>query len=131
MPKTSTLGSGAILEMTIASFEDGKKLLKAVTKEVKGIEITKGQDAINVIKNMVASVILSDEIDSALKPCLDRSTYNNKRITQETFEDEIARGDYLMVLKEVLEYNLTPFFSNLLSMLKDIEKQMANVQKLK
>ena len=120
--ESRTLPSGKILNMTIASFADGHKLLKAVAKEIEGVkfnaDVFKEPDA---IKNLIMRAIYSSEVEEALKPCLARCNYDKKQITEEVFEDPKARGDYLPVIKEVLTYNLSPFFGSLGSLLKDIK----------
>lgn len=125
------LPSGATLMITMANFEKGNKLLKAVSHELESIGISLGlgkgklQDffdldidkdgAINTLKNAAARMISSDAIEQALWACMDAAAYNGVRITRSTFEDEKARGDYLIVAKEVLVANLTPFFPGLSS----------------
>lgn len=137
------LPSGAELDITLASFAEGNKLLKAVMKEITNIRLSLGlsgkdlsfgnmnvnDDAINTIKNIVANIISSEEVESALWPCMSRATYNNKRVTKDLFEDEIVRQDYIIVMKEVLFYNLLPFFGNLASLLKSTLEKSTNTQK--
>lgn len=131
MGKIIKLSSGAELDMTMSSFDDGEILLQAVLKEIDAIQITEKTDHIAIFKSIFARTILSKEIKSALKPCLERVTYNKVRLTNDIFEDEKVRCDYLPVLKEVLEYNLTPFFVNLISGLQDLESKLRALQKPK
>lgn len=129
MGKIIKLSSGAELDITMADFDSGEILLEAVLEEVQGINITSKEDHINVFKNIFARAILSKKIKAALKPCLERTTYNSiKLINNDIFQDEKTRCDYLPVLKEVLEYNLTPFFANLISPLKDLESRIRALQ---
>lgn len=122
--ETKTMPSGKILCMTMANFQDGHRLLKAVAKEIENVKFTgdvfKEPDA---IKNLVMRAIYSSEIEEALKPCLAKCNYDKRQITDEIFEDSKTRGDYLPVVKEVLIFNLTPFFGSLGSLLKDIKGQ--------
>lgn len=130
MGKIVKLSSGAELDITLASFDEGEILMQACLKEIDSIPITSKEDHISIFKSIFARAILSKEIKNALKPCLERSTYNKvKLINNDVFEDEKARADYLPVLKEVLEYNLTPFFVNLISPLKDLQDRLKAFQK--
>lgn len=121
--ESKTMPSGAILDMTLADFEIGYNLVKAVSKEIEGLRLQSGTADMELIKNVIMRVIYADGINSALKPCFERCTYNKKKITSATFEDENSRGDYLSVVKEVLVYNLTPFFKNINSLFTDITAQ--------
>ena len=128
------LDSGSILELSICSFAEGSRLMKAVAKEIKNIQISlgiKGQmgdflklqvgdDALNTIKNLVTGLLSSDEIEAALWPCLERGTYNGTHIKRDIFEDEKTRCDYIPILKEALVYNISPFLGGLQSLVKDL-----------
>ncbi len=132
MGKIVKLASGAELDITMASFDEGEVLLDACLKEIDALEINAKSDHITIFKSLFARLKLSKEIKAALKPCLERTTYNKIKLSNnDVFEDEKARCDYLPVLKEVLEYNLTPFFANLISSLKDLESQIRSLQKPK
>ena len=132
-----TLPSGAVLEMTMAPFEDGHRLLKAVSREIENTKLASNMQDIDAIKNLMMRAIYSDEIDRALTPCLARCKYNKQPVNKNLFSDETIseeekikrRGDYLPVIKEVLLYNLTPFFSSLGSLLKDLMTAIPSVQK--
>jgi hypothetical protein len=130
-----TLDSGAKLEVQLAPFEEAEALLEVVMEELGDIKIELGlkgkdlkeifemeitDDALNTIKNVVAKVISSKKIKAALWPCMGRALYNDIKIGKETFESETARGDYLVVVKEVLWLNLSPFCKNLGSLFKGI-----------
>lgn len=131
-----TLPSGAILEATLASFEEGNALMKAVVKEVESLKISLGDfnfknlsinsdmsdEMINTVKNYAARMISSEEIESCLWKCIGRARYDNQKITKDLFEQSERRGDYLIIMKEVLVFNLAPFFSGLGSLLSAITK---------
>ena len=123
--ESKTLPSGAVLDITLSDFETGHNLLKAVSREIEGIKVQGSMQDVELIKNLVMRTIYSEGINAALKPCFDRCMYNKKKITNALFEDEKTRGDYLIVVKEVLVANLTPFFSNLSSLFTDIAGQVA------
>ena len=125
--ETKTLPSGAVLNMTMADFADGHRLMKTVAKELENVgftavDVTKD---INAIKNIIMRLIYSESIEQALKPCLAKCNYNKRQITDELFEDAKVRGDYLPVVKEVLIFNITPFFASIGSLLKDIREAAA------
>lgn len=139
------LDSGATLEVTMCPFQEGNKLLKAVMKEAESVKVVLGikgktlkdiadleltDDVLDTVKNIVARLLSSDEIEAALWVCLGRATYNNKKITPETFEDEEARSDYFVVMKEVLGFNLRPFVKNLASLFTGLLEKSINIQKL-
>ena len=132
------LNSGAVLELSVPSFAEGTRLMKAVAKELKNTQISLGakgdvkdffklemsDEALNTIKNIVTALISSEEIESALWPCMERGTYTvdgiTKKINRDLFEDEKARSDYIPVLKEVLVNSLSPFFKSLKSLARGI-----------
>jgi hypothetical protein len=126
--KIITLASGAVLEIQMASFEKAHKLLKVVTKEIEGVKLAFGlngsikdmftmdvNDAtLNTFKDVFARLLSSDAVEEALWACLATVTYDKKRVTKDLFnDDEAARCDFLVMQKEVMVYNLTPFFKNL------------------
>jgi len=131
-----TLDSGAKVEIQMASFENGHRLLKAVMKEVENINLSLGdmsgdvnESVLNTIKNVAARLISSDLVESALWPCMGVVLYNGQKISRETFENANARADFLPVTKEVMVYNLAPFFKNLNSVLSALKEKIGNVQK--
>ena len=137
------LDSGAVLNLSICSFAEGNRLMKAVAKEIKNTQISlgaKGQmgdflklqvgdEALNTIKNLVTGLLASDEIEAALWPCIERGTYDGIHIKKDIFEDEKVRADYIPILKEALVYNLRPFFQSLKSLVKDIPLVSTSTQK--
>lgn len=125
------LDSGAKLVITLADFEVCDRLLIAVSKELEGVGISLGlksgsmadfmnmdidkDSALNTLKNAIMRLTSSTAIRPILWECLQRATYNGIKITPKTFEGEKERGDYLIVAKEVLVANLSPFFPGLSS----------------
>jgi len=132
------LDSGAKLSLTLCSFAEGTKLMKAVAREAKSITLEMGvekatglQDlmkfdfndkAMNTIKNLVLGLLANEEVEAALWPCVERGTYTVnglvRKINRDLFEDEKARADYVPILKEALVFNMGPFFTSLASLLK-------------
>ena len=128
-----SLPSGAVLEVTLAPFQEGHALFKAVARELEAVPLAVGvkvknlkelfeagvsDEILNTLKNVAARLIASDLVEQALWPCMSRATYNQNKIRPDVFEDEKARGDFLIVAKEVLVYNLGPFSSSLGSLFK-------------
>ncbi len=129
------LKSGNTLELTMASFEECDNLLSAVMTEAGAVGINLGKDfkgledfgnlevnseMVNTLKNLLCQAMRSRSLKDAAFACAKRGLYNNAPITKETFEPETARGDYLIVMKEVIWFNLSPFFSNLSTKLSGI-----------
>ena len=113
-----SLPSGAELEMTLAPFLEGDRLLTATAECLKGLKISGQEDIDNFssIKDAFLSCLTSQAMKDAILGCLKRCTYNKQRITSwDIFDDVNARGDYLTVCWEVVKFNLTPFTKNLFS----------------
>lgn len=117
------LPSGAALEASLAPFADGHRLLKVVSKELESVKFSLDAkvsklaeldgEGLNTIKSAILRLLGSDAVEQALWPCFARATWNKQKITPALFEDETPRGDFLAAAKEVLVYNLSPFFSSL------------------
>lgn len=96
------LDSGADIEIQVASFEKSHKLLQAVKASMIPFD------------NLI-DLIVSPAVQPALWDCMEVCLYNNQKVSRGTFEEEDARGDYLVVAKEALVANLRPFFKSLAS----------------
>jgi len=116
-----TLKSGSILEIGIAPFSTGTRLMKTIARELASVKFDldatnlsnlSGQD-INVIKNAIFQLVQSEAVETAVLECAKRCLYNGEKITPQTFEPEDARQDYLPVVWEVMQANLSPFFKSL------------------
>lgn len=128
-----TLKSGATLQVSVASLASGKRLMKAVARElvtvkfdfeVKSLGDLLAQD-INVLKNILFQIIQSDQIEAATVDCMEKCLYNGERITKDTFEPINTRADYLAVLGEVMVENLRPFFEGLASLLSASARRLS------
>ena len=117
-----TLTSGAELDVALAPFKDAHDLQRAMAAELKEIKIASDMDitSVDFMKNIICSAISSDKIMNCLNVCMKRCTYNNLKITNDTFEPEEARGDYLQCCVEVAKANLLPFLKGLTAQFKDI-----------
>lgn len=116
-----TSKSGIKVVLNPASLDKAFKLKALVEKALlkQGINVfdVLGQSEISYedLFNL-AMVIDSDiEVFDACFECMDKSIYNNLKITKEVFEDESARGDLYEVLFYCLKVNVYPFFRHLLS----------------
>lgn len=138
-----TLKSGAILDVQLASFDVSCELLEAVTAEAEKVRIDIGtamsdlkdikdvmkidmnNETLNTLKNAVTRLISSQSIKEAVWKCAAWSTYNKIKIVKSNnvFEKEESRGDYLIVMKEILMANISPFFNGLESLLSEIPKK--------
>jgi len=107
-PLKKTLESGVELTVSLASFPEGHRLFKAVTKELQSVDLAE-----DTVQKLSMQLVSSDAIEQALWPCMARATYNGLKVNQELFENAEARCDFLEVMKEVLAYNLVPFSKNL------------------
>jgi hypothetical protein len=127
-----SLESGALLDIT-TTFADSHRLFKAVMKEFENVKLEAGaqslkelfamdlgEEALNTLKNLICRIVSSEIIDEAMWQCFTRVTYNGTKVTKDTFEAENVRGDYLLVVKEVMVANLAPFFASRDSLLSGL-----------
>ena len=124
------LSSGAELEVTLAPFQDGHRLFKAVTRELKTFDLAEG-----TVENLSMLLVSSDDIDAALWPCMARAVYKTAecpaglKVVPSLFENEEARGDLLDIQREVLGFNLTPFSKAIGSLSKATLKKDISILK--
>lgn len=112
--KEFTMPSGAVLKITLAPFPVSKALYQAIMEELRSVKIDETEEVgVNLFKDLFCMGFSSKKIDAAIAECLKRVTYNDEKITVDTFEPEVARGDYLIVCLKVVEENLAPFTKNL------------------
>lgn len=113
------LESGAELEATLASFPEGHRLYKAVTKELSRYNLAEG-----TAENLAMVLSSSDEIDAALWPCMARACYKTEecpaghKINPMLFEKAEYRSDLIEIQREVLGFNLIPFSKAIGSLLR-------------
>lgn len=108
------LVTGNKLKITLGTFEESKKLYQAIMDECKAvkIEFTKEMN-VDLMKNMLFTLMSSKKIEDALWVCMRRCTYNDEKITTDIFEDVNARADYFDVCFEVAKENVNPFLKSL------------------
>lgn len=94
-----TLGSGAKLTVSVASFEIGNAIRKAAIK--LGLENER-------------IFIADDEMERLFFEAAKSAIYDGARVDRRLFDDpklgETAKGDYHEMFTKVLEVNLAPFF---------------------
>lgn len=125
------LPSGAKLRVNLASFATSKDLYQAFLEEAKGVKFDFSLDTelkLEMFKDIICVGLSSKKIEKALWECMKVALYNDKKITEETFEDEDARGDYFNVVFEVAKLNLSPFVKNLYALLSPLKAVMDNGQ---
>jgi len=116
-----TLKSGHVLEMQMAPFSTGMKLVKALSNELKTVNIDLGSVSVesisggdfNTIKNLTLQLIGSDAVERCVFECLGRCLLDDQKITPDTFNNPDMRGDYLPAAWEVTKFNVAPFFEGL------------------
>lgn len=120
---------GKTLNITPASFEEARRLAKAVERAIKGnkVDIPSSMDdeltpeMLGGMIDAVLSVDLSDEVESALFECAKRASLGDEeRITPEFFEPVERRKHFYPIMWEVLQANLAPFFGDAFTRLQDL-----------
>lgn len=107
--------TGAKIVINVCSFEDAFQLKSLIEKALldNGIKLE------TAIESDIAAIVMaldsSKGVFDAMFKCLVKSTYNNVKITKETFEDEKAREDLYDIFFYCLKVNIYPFFKPLLS----------------
>lgn len=113
--KKVVLPSGAELIITMAPFPVARKLYMSIASELKGLKMDAQSEVdVNFLKDLLCSALESEKINLALLECMKRCTYNGIKITDDLFEPESARDDYLTICWEVLYENVYPFMKSLL-----------------
>ena len=124
------LPSGAKLQISLAPFAHAKQLYQAVLEELKLLRISSDMEVdLELIKNLFCAGLSSKKVEDAVDLCMKRVTYNNIRITPDTFEPAEARQDYIPALLEVVQVNLLPFMKSLMPRLQAISQKISNSPK--
>lgn len=129
MGKEIKLPSGAKLDITLAPLEDAKHLYQTVFDEYKPMQVNKDMDMgdPNLWKNLFFTGLSSKKIDAALKPCLDRATYNGLRIDKDTFEPADTRQDYWETCMQVAWTNIEPFSKGLYAKFSPLFEKLRSI----
>lgn len=116
-----TTKSGAKVVLNPASLDKAFKLKALVEKallkqDIKIVDILEqGEILYEDLFNLAMAIDADIEVFDACFDCMDKSIYNDIKITKAVFEDESARGDLYEVLFYCLKVNIYPFFRHLLS----------------
>ena len=118
-----TTKSNVKVVLNPASLDKAFKLKALVEKALlkQGIKIfdvlEQGEISYEDLFSLAMAVDSDIEVFDACFECMDKSIYNDVKITKDVFEDETARGDLYEVLFYCLKVNVYPFFRHLLSSL--------------
>lgn len=122
------LPSGAVLKVAPAPFSDAKKLYQALLREFRDVPVSGKVDVGEFIKNLICAGISSQAVDACLEPCMRRCLYNGAKINDDTFEPIAARDDYMIVIKEVLQENISPFVKSLYAEFRQLLSTIESTQ---
>lgn len=118
-----TTKSNVKVVLNPASLDKAFKLKSLVEKallkqDIKIFDILgRGELSYEDLFNLAMAVDADIDVFDACFECMDKSIYNDVKITKDVFEDESARGDLYEVLFYCLKVNVYPFFRHLLSSL--------------
>lgn len=119
------LESKSKLLITLAPFKDAKELYQAVLEELKALKLDpQAEIDANFYKDLFCAGLSSKKIEAALWQCMKRCAYKGEKITDDTFEDEKAREDYIPICFHVMEQNIKPFTKALSQQYKTILQRM-------
>jgi hypothetical protein len=122
------LPSGAKLRISLSSFGVSRELFQAVMEELKGTKMAASTEIdVNLFKDLFCAGFASKKIERAVWECMKKALYNGQKISEETFEAEEARQDYLPVMWEVAKANLNPFLKSLYAV---FEESLSKIGKL-
>lgn len=103
------LKSGNTLAVSVAAFEDGNALRKAVTRCMAKA----GLDGFES-ETSVQQLLCDDEVERLMFLCAKAAIYSGAKVDRGLFDDpklaQQARGDYFEIVARVLGVNLNPFF---------------------
>ena len=104
-----TLKSGAKLVASMAAFEDGNELRKAVARCMAKA----GLDGFGT-DTAVQALMADDEVERRVFACGNAASYCGAKVNRALFDNadlrEKATGDYFEIVAKLLEVNLNPFF---------------------
>lgn len=134
---------GAKIVINEAPMRDVKRLRQVIAKELMKQNIDIGNPRsiqeligtvnnhistyLNIIKNILLGLEVSEEFNSIMWQCMKICTYDDKTITEQLFDDiPEARVDYDLIQKEVIQVNLAPFMKLLLGMFSTLNEETTN-----
>lgn len=104
-----TLESGRVLTVSMASFEDGNALRKAIyrCREEHHIPDFSSEDSIQIL-------LCDDKVEEAIFACAKAAIYAGAKVNRNLFDEPVlkedARADYFQIVSKIMEVNLKPFF---------------------
>lgn len=118
------LKSGAKLVVNMASFKESNALFKAYSSELKDVNVDfHNPYDLTFLTQLVLRGISSDQVRTALDVCMQRCTYNNLKIDDQTFESVKAREDYMPCAIQIAIENIKPFMKGLYA-LSEVAKDL-------
>lgn len=116
------LGSGAVLVVTMASYDDADALQTALLNAAKGLKLS--EDLMNQDVSDLLSPILnaatSKEVKAAMFKCFERVTYNGQKMGKALLDDpeigEKVREDLYEIQMKTIEVNCGPFMKRAFSL---------------
>lgn len=133
----TTKGNNVKVVINPAGLDKAFKLKSVVEKAIlkQGIKLVDvlSEESISYeqLFNLAMAIDSDVEVFDACFDCMEKSIYNNIKITKDVFEDETARGDLYEVLFYCLKVNVYPFFKHLLSSLGTNSVPAGNGESLK
>lgn len=133
----TTKGNNVKVVINPAGLDKAFKLKSVVEKAIlkQGIKLIDvlSEESISYeqLFNLAMAIDSDVEVFDACFDCMEKSIYNNIKITKDVFEDETARGDLYEVLFYCLKVNVYPFFKHLLSSLGTNSVPAGNGESLK
>lgn len=130
--KEVKLPSGATLKLHLAPFTVSKALYQAVAEEFKDLKLDPlAEIDVNLYKSLFMTAISSKKIEACTWACMKKAIIDDLPITEETFEPEAARDDYMTVCLEVARVNIAPFTKSLYAQYKPVLEMLLSDQALK
>ena len=118
------LKSGAALTVSMAAFEDGNELRKAVSR----CQAKAGLDGFGN-DSQVQVLLADDEVERRVFACRKSAIYEGAAVNKGLFDDpqlrEKARGDFFEIVAKILEVNVNPFFQTVSSELSTPQAEKA------
>lgn len=102
------LKNGSKMRINMASFQEAMSLFKTISSILGDVDF-ENVDTTQFVFKMAAD----SRIEAALWPCMARGEIDGRRINQDLFESVEYRGVFLEVAREVVIYNIAPFFEGL------------------
>lgn len=109
------LDSGRVLTLGLAPFADARKLYQIASKGMIDFELKASQELdYNFLKNVACFLVSNPEFEDALMECAKKCLYEGEKVTEDLFEDEKAREDYLEICFHIAKKNIGPFMKTLM-----------------